>query len=75
MEEPRLRAIFKDVDIPIAEEPFYYGHGLRFASERIRKYVRTGDIVDLGAYHGESAMGLSRYTREGVYSYELVRES
>ena len=52
-------------------EVFYYHHGLRFCHPNIRNYVRNGDILDIGAYLGDSAILLTQYTDKKIYSYEL----
>jgi FkbM family methyltransferase len=58
--------------VPADPEPFYYAHGLRFTTDGVRNYVRDRDFLDIGAYRGESMVGLSTYTRKAIYSYELV---
>ena len=55
----------------LLQEVFYFRHGLRFASEKLKKYVREGDMLDIGAYIGDSAIVLSNYTDRKVYSFEL----
>jgi len=54
-----------------AQESLYYVHGLRFTNPKIREYVKTKDMMDIGAYIGDSAIFLSDYTDEKVYSYEI----
>lgn len=53
------------------EEVFYFAHGLRFADQRIKDFVRQRDILDIGAYIGDSAAILAKYTDKKIYSYEL----
>ncbi|OHS93699.1 methyltransferase, FkbM family protein [Tritrichomonas foetus] len=58
----KIRDIFPEV--------FFYHHGLRFADPRIQNYVRNRNIIDMGAYIGDSALVFFPYTDEKVYSYE-----
>ena len=55
----------------LLQEVFYFHHGLRFSSNNLKKYIVNGDILDIGAYIGDSAIILSQYTKKKVYSYEL----
>lgn len=51
---------------------FYYHHGLRFSSEQILKYVSERDIIDAGAFTGDSLVVLQNYTSKKIVSYELL---
>ena len=53
------------------QEVFYFHHGLRFCSQKIRDYIKQGDILDIGAFTGDSAIALLGYTNKNIYSYEL----
>ena len=55
----------------ISMEVFHFVHGLRYTHKKIREYVMGKDIIDAGAFLGESAIKLSEYTNKTVYSYEL----
>jgi FkbM family methyltransferase len=57
---------------PGLQETQYYHHGLRFTDDRVRAYVREGDIIDAGAADGNSTRALFPYTDKRVISYELV---
>jgi len=52
---------------------FYYKHGL----EKIRNIekLRNKDIIDAGAFIGDSALILSEYTNKNVHSFEAVPEN
>ena len=65
----KLQKLLPDLDL--LEEVFYFNHGLRFCSQKIRDYVKEGDILDIGAYIGDSAIALLGYTDKKIYSYEL----
>lgn len=56
---------------PITMEVFHFVHGLRFTHPEIQQYVRNRDIMDVGAFIGDSALILSDYTDKTIYSYEL----
>lgn len=36
-----------------------------------KRYIMQGDIMDLGAFIGDSAIVLSQYTPKNVYSIEI----
>ena len=57
--------------LQLLQEVFYFHHGLRFSSNNLKEYIVNGDILDIGAYTGDSAIILSQYTMKKVYSYEL----
>ena len=60
-----------DWPIRLSEEVFYFQHGLRFCPQQVRDYVKDGDMLDIGAYYGESGIVLLSYTNKNVYSYEI----
>ena len=43
----------------ISMEVFHFVHGLRYTHQEIRDYVMERDIIDVGAYYGESAVKLA----------------
>lgn len=51
-------------------EVFYAQHGLRWANKKIINYIKKRDILDIGAYCGDSLIILINYTKKKVYSYE-----
>ncbi|CAL6038404.1 Methyltransferase [Hexamita inflata] len=53
-------------------ETFYHHNGLKFRSQKVKKYVSTRDILDLGAYQGDSLAVLRNYTNQKVYSFEFM---
>ena len=53
------------------EEVFYFHHGLRFSSQKVKDYIKEKDILDIGGFIGDSAYVLSNYTNARVFSYEL----
>ena len=52
------------------QEVFYTHHGLRFAKKPILDYIKDKDIIDAGAFIGDSALVLANYTSRKIYSYE-----
>lgn len=58
-------------EIPV----FYYEHGLKTLSDAARYYIKHGDILDLGAFIGDSALVLSNYTDKKVYSVEMDKDN
>lgn len=52
---------------------FYYKHGIDEV-ENLNK-VKERDIIDAGAYIGDSAIVLSDYTNKNVYSFEAFEEN
>jgi FkbM family methyltransferase len=55
----------------IFPEVFYFHHGLRFANEKILAYIKNKDILDCGAYVGDSVLALRPYTNGTIYSFEF----
>lgn len=51
-------------------EVFYHHHRLRFARQEIKDYIRQRDIIDMGAFCGDSMVILNEYTDKTIYSYE-----
>ena len=58
-------------EIPV----FYYKHGISTLSKGALTYVNQGDILDLGAFIGDSATILSQYTEKKVYSIEMNEDN
>jgi FkbM family methyltransferase len=52
-------------------EIFYFHHGLRLANENVLKYIKNKDILDCGAYVGDSVFALRPYTNGTIYSFEF----
>lgn len=73
-ERPRIDAAYSYLAYK-DEGAFFYFHGLRYAPQVVRDYVKTRDIIDCGAYVGDSMAALSNYTTRRVVSYELMPES
>ncbi|MDR1333987.1 MAG: FkbM family methyltransferase [Holosporaceae bacterium] len=59
----------------IASEVFYFHHNLRFANQKIRDYVQHKDIIDCGAFDGDSLLVLRNYTDKTVFCYEFSPEN
>ncbi len=58
-----------------APEVFYFHHGLRFADKRIKNYIRNKDIIDCGAFVGDSVLVLKDYTDANIYCYEFSKSN
>jgi FkbM family methyltransferase len=56
-------------------ESFFYHHGLRFTDDAVRAYVSTRDIIDAGAFDGDSIVMLDKYTSGRIIGYELILET
>lgn len=54
-------------------EVFYFHHGLRFADKRIVDYIKNRDILDCGAFIGDSVLILKNYKPKMIYSYEFSK--
>lgn len=57
------------------QEVFYFHHGLRFSHKNILDYVKSKDIIDIGAYIGDSLLVLHQYTNRRIFSYELSEKN
>ena len=53
------------------EEIFYFHNGLRFQTDKIKKYIKERDILDIGSFNGDSCTVLKDYTDRKVYSYDI----
>lgn len=51
-------------------EVFYTHHGIRNLDPKLKQYLKPRAVLDLGAFHGESALVLADYA-PSVYSFEL----
>jgi FkbM family methyltransferase len=56
-------------------EVFYFHHGLRFSNEKILAYIKDKDILDCGAYVGDSVLALRPYTSGTIYSFEFSQKT
>lgn len=54
-------------EIPV----FYYEHGLKNMFPKYLEWINKGDILDLGGYIGDSALVLSKYTSQKIYTVEM----
>ena len=60
---------------PKLPEVFYFEHGLRSADQRILEYIKERDILDIGAFYGDSAYVLQNRTNQHIISYEFSPEN
>lgn len=56
-------------------EVFYFHNGLRFASDKIKQYIKERDILDIGSYNGDSCTVLKDYTNRKIYSYDISQKN
>lgn len=56
-------------------EVFIYHHGLRFANQKTKEYVKNKDFIDAGAYIGDSALVFMDYLPNKIYSFEISDKS
>jgi FkbM family methyltransferase len=74
-EIPQLKKRFPGMAL-YHSETLYHHHGLRFiAPKAVLDYISTKDIVDIGAYVGDSLVALRNYTTGRVVSYELIPDT
>lgn len=66
-----LQKQYKGILTRCEPEVLFFNHGLKFANQKVLNYIKNRDIVDCGAYDGDSAVILSPYTDKKIYSFEL----
>jgi len=55
-------------------DTYLFHHGLRFASDKIKEYIKNKDFIDGGAWIGDGVMVLTRfYNPKKVYAFELSK--
>jgi FkbM family methyltransferase len=53
-------------------DTFTFHHGLRYASDKVKKYIENKDFIDGGAWIGDTVLILTKYYNpERVYAFEL----
>lgn len=57
----------------LSPEVFYFHHGLRFANQKIKNYIKNKDILDCGAFVGDSVLILKDYTDKNIFCYEFYK--
>ena len=74
----QLRIQAKSVKLPkrmIEESVFYFYHGLDLLPKDVHEYIQGQHFVDLGAYVGDSAIALSKYQYDKIFSIEISLKS
>lgn len=56
-------------------EVVVFHHGLKHSKRQIKEYIKNRDMIDAGAYIGDSACILSSYTNKKIYSYEISKSN
>ena len=56
---------------PKYDEVFVIHHGFRFARQEVLYYVKDKEVIDIGAFLGDSALLLSNYTNKKIHSFEV----
>lgn len=59
----------------IEESVFYFFHGLRLLPEKVIRYIRGGDFMDIGAFIGDSSIALLKYDYRKIYAVEISAKS
>jgi len=49
---------------------FRYGHGIKLLPKNTLEYLKDKDIIDGGAFVGDSAIVFNNYTDKNIYSFE-----
>ena len=52
-------------------EVFIFHHGLKYANEKIKNYIKNKDFIDAGAFIGDSALVFLEYKPHKIYSFEI----
>lgn len=52
IEEPEIMK--KYINDDFTQEVFYFHNGLRFASNKVKEFIKKRDILDIGSFNGES---------------------
>ena len=53
------------------DEVFSLYHGFRFARKEILDYIRNKDVIDVGAFIGDSALVIAPYVDKKIHSFEI----
>ena len=72
-EKPQIMKKYNIRSDYICPEVFYFHHGLRFADQKILDYIKDKDIIDCGAFIGDSVLVLRNYTNKTIYCYEFSK--
>jgi FkbM family methyltransferase len=59
----------------IEESVFYFFHGLRLLPEKVIRYIKGGDFMDIGAFIGDSSIALMNYDYRKIYAVEISAKS
>jgi FkbM family methyltransferase len=59
----------------IEESVFFFHHGLRLMPRAVREYIEASDFIDAGAFIGDSAIALSEYGYNKIWSIEMSLKS
>lgn len=49
----------------------YFHHGLKSVPQSVLDYIKGKAFIDAGAYHGESAVILTKYNPAKIYAFEI----
>lgn len=56
-------------------DTFLFHHGLYFQNTEVKEYIKNTYFVDGGAYIGDSALVLSKYSPKKIFSFELSKST
>jgi FkbM family methyltransferase len=59
----------------IEESVFFFHHGLRLLPRTVHEYIKASDFIDAGAFIGDSAIALSEYGFNKIWSIEMSLKS
>jgi FkbM family methyltransferase len=59
----------------VEESVFFFHHGLRLLPRTVHEYIKASDFIDAGAFIGDSAIALSEYGYNKIWSIEMSLKS
>ncbi|NQU54344.1 MAG: FkbM family methyltransferase [Bacteroidetes bacterium] len=59
----------------IHSSSFYFFHGLSLLPSNVSKYIEDKNILDLGAYTGDSLLALKDFNYKKIFSVEMSRKT
>ena len=61
--------------LDIEDSVFYYKHGLDRISSRSTEYLKGTDFLDIGSFHGDSAIALLEFEYRKIHCFDISSKS
>lgn len=70
---PQIKRKYKGFNL-YNPESFFYHHGLKFLDDRVIRSLENKDLIDIGAFNGDTSIIFNEYNPNKVFAFEITKD-